>query len=67
MPEADPQAWLTNVLTQIADHPAKRVADLTLWNFKNRSQQGRSGRTLTARVRASPDNALLYACAGDEC
>ena len=31
----DPQAWLTNVLSRIADHPAKRVADLAPWNFKN--------------------------------
>ena len=33
--DTDPQAWLTNVLSRIADHPAKRVADLAPWNFKN--------------------------------
>ena len=30
----DPQAWLTNVLSRIADHPIKRVAELAPWNFK---------------------------------
>jgi len=30
----DPQAWLTNVLTRIADHPAKHVVQLAPWNFK---------------------------------
>ena len=33
--DTDPQAWLTNVLSRIADHPAKRVADLAPWNFKS--------------------------------
>jgi len=31
----DPHAWLINVLSRIADHPAKRVADLAPWSFKN--------------------------------
>jgi len=30
----DPQAWLTDVLNRIADHPMKTVADLAPWNFK---------------------------------
>ncbi len=31
----DPQAWLTNVLARIADHPISRVVDLAPWNFKS--------------------------------
>lgn len=30
----DPQAWLTDVLTRIADHPMKTVDDLAPWKFK---------------------------------
>ena len=27
----DPQAWLTDVLSRIADHPVNRVGDLVPW------------------------------------
>ena len=30
----NPQAWLTDVLGRIADHPMKTVEDLAPWNFK---------------------------------
>jgi transposase-like protein len=30
----DPQAWLADVLARIADHPAKRVADLLPWSWR---------------------------------
>lgn len=30
----DPEAWLTDVLTRIADHPAHRLAELLPWNWQ---------------------------------
>jgi len=30
----DPQAWLTQVIATIADHPMKRIDELLPWNFK---------------------------------
>ena len=30
----DPQAWLTDVLSRIADHKIKQVQELSPWNFK---------------------------------
>jgi transposase len=32
--DVDPRAWLADVLASIADHPAKRIADLLPWNWK---------------------------------
>ena len=32
--DVDPQAWLADVLRRIADHPAKRIAELLPWNRK---------------------------------
>ena len=32
--DVDPQAWLADVLARIADHPAKRIAELLPWNWK---------------------------------
>jgi predicted metal-dependent hydrolase len=33
MNNIDPQAWLTNVLTRIAEHPAHRLDELLPWNW----------------------------------
>ena len=30
----DPEAWLTETIRRIADHPARRVADLLPWNYR---------------------------------
>lgn len=30
----DPRAWLADVLTRIADHPAHRIAELLPWNWQ---------------------------------
>jgi transposase len=35
----DPQAWLTDVLARLQDHPARRIADLLPWNWKRLQQQ----------------------------
>lgn len=32
--KVDPQAWLTDVLTRIADHKIKRIDELLPWNYK---------------------------------
>ncbi len=32
--DIDPQAWLTDMLTRLHDHPAKRIAELLPWNWK---------------------------------
>jgi hypothetical protein len=29
----DPEAWLCDVLTRIADHPINRIGDLLPWNI----------------------------------
>ena len=33
----DPQAWLEDVLRRLADHPARRLADLLPWNWQPRA------------------------------
>jgi transposase len=37
--DVDPQAWLTDVLTRLQDHPAKRIAELLPWHWKRERQQ----------------------------
>ncbi|MGB0087036.1 MAG: IS66 family transposase [Rhodomicrobiaceae bacterium] len=39
MNDVDPRAWLADVLARIADHPAKRIAELMPWNWKAARQQ----------------------------
>jgi transposase len=37
--DVDPQAWLADVLATLQDHPAKRIAELLPWNWKQQRQQ----------------------------
>jgi transposase len=37
--DADPRAWLADVLARIADHPASRIDQLLPWNWKAARQQ----------------------------
>jgi transposase len=37
--DADPQAWLADVLARLPDHPARRIDDLLSWNWRRRHQQ----------------------------
>ena len=37
--DVDPQAWLADVLARLPDYPAKRIADLLPWNWKQAHQQ----------------------------
>ena len=34
MNDVDPQAWLADVLTRIAGHPANRLDELLPWNWR---------------------------------
>ena len=34
MNDVDPRAWLADIFARIADHPAKRIAELLPWNWK---------------------------------
>jgi hypothetical protein len=37
MNNVDPQAWLADVLARIAEHPARKLDELLLWNWRPRS------------------------------
>ena len=37
--DIDPQAWLTDVLRRIADHPASRLHELLPWHWKKPDTQ----------------------------
>ncbi len=39
MNDLDPQAWLTDVLGRLPDHPANKVDDLLPWNWRSARQQ----------------------------
>jgi hypothetical protein len=34
MNDVDPQAWLADVLTRIAEHPVHRLDELLPWNWR---------------------------------
>jgi transposase len=36
--DIDPQAWLSDVLSRLPDHPAKRIAQLAPWGWKSACQ-----------------------------
>ena len=40
--DVDPRAWLADVLARIADHPAKRIAELLPWNWKAATSQAQA-------------------------
>jgi transposase len=37
--DVDPQAWLTDVLARLQDHPARRIAELLPWNWKRQQDE----------------------------
>jgi transposase len=36
--DIDPQAWLADVLARLPDHPARRLAELLPWNWRQERQ-----------------------------
>jgi transposase len=38
MNDVDPQAWLTDVLARIAEHPAHRIEELLPWHWARARQ-----------------------------
>ena len=45
----DPQLYLTDVLTRIADHPARQIADLLPWNWQRADLCGAANRVRGGR------------------
>ena len=39
MNDVDPQAWLADVLTRIAEHPVQRLDELLPWNWRSRDRK----------------------------
>jgi transposase len=37
--DADPQAWLADILARLPDHPARRIDELLPWNWKRTREQ----------------------------
>ena len=37
--DVDPQAWFTDVLKRLQDHPAKRIDELLPWNWGRARQE----------------------------
>jgi transposase len=42
MNDVDPQAWLTDVLARIAEHPAHRIDELLPWNWRRSAPRSRA-------------------------
>jgi hypothetical protein len=41
MNDVDPQAWLADVLSRIAEHPANRIDELLPWNWQRLRERTR--------------------------
>lgn len=39
MNDLDPEVWLTDVISRIADHPINRINDFLPWNWRLHQQQ----------------------------
>jgi hypothetical protein len=64
--DVDPQAWLADVLGQIADIPQGRLAELLPWNLSNRICKRPPDRPVCSRrgTRRGLTNKLILPIAG---
>jgi hypothetical protein len=40
--DVDPEAWMTNVIDRIAEHPINRIDELAPWNWSPDKSQARA-------------------------
>jgi transposase len=40
--DVDPEAWLTDVIDRIADHPINRIDELMPWNWRPEKSQAKA-------------------------
>jgi hypothetical protein len=63
--DVDPQAWLTDVLARLHDHPARRITDLLPWELETAATAAAtSSRLNPSQSRLTPSTADSAASAG---
>jgi hypothetical protein len=63
MNDVDPQAWLADVLSRIAEHPVHRIDELLPWNWKLLRVECQTGGLTPPRLnRRDTEAAVLTEC-----
>lgn len=62
MNDVDPQAWLADVLTRIAEHPAHRLDELLPWNWQLRESARQAARRHPRLNQRDREVAVLTEC-----
>jgi len=50
MNDVDPEAWLADVISRIADHPINRIDELLPWNWRPTATPSQGARSSSAFV-----------------